>query len=215
MDPELYLKIDNIRFGPFAKGRQCDLPVVPDHKDLSRHDPYHGGDGMYLEMLGYLDLKRSWSDDPSRHAAAICQELPSGMGYDSDRCADTRCPSRWIRHPIDMLWKWQGRRVMLLNVAHYNLKFHDSSFKHRYNRYIREVGDHPELDKLAAKERDEHSGSSGVEWIPFKDPHPCGYQGVLGNFDDWLSRDGGRLRRIPIPVRDRFANQKHLLEVGW
>ena len=117
------------------------------------------------------------------------------------------CASKWAKTPTDTLWRDQ-RDVLLTHVMHESLNFQNTPFEHRYN-LIASYTYAAEQKLLASKEY--RTWSRGFEaFIPFKKPHPEGYQGVWGNFDDWIMWDQAEMR-----VHDKYDSGVHLLKVGW
>ena len=87
------------------------------------------------------------------------------------------CCSHWARPPPDALWQVRGKEwTLFTRVMDTNLNFINTPLEHRHNLSIRR--NDLELKILAENERHLWKGSRNT-FIPFKRPHPQGYQGVL------------------------------------
>ena len=129
------------------------------------------------------------------------------------------CASEWSTIPPDPLWRVLGDDgVLVTKVRVFNLNFDNTPFEHqsRQNHHqdgpTRCVGSqvppNPALDILARNERHMWQGT-GKTFIPFKRPHPKGYQGV------WM-KPCLDVRKISwdIYVYDDFTSG-HALEVCY
>ena len=117
------------------------------------------------------------------------------------------CCSNWIRPPPDALWQIREEMWMFMTyVTATNLNFSNTPLEHRYNLHIHNTD--PELKILAQNERQLWRGSRET-FIPFKRPHPKGYQGL------WMS-PSLKVRGFCqiMEVRDTFTFG-HALEHGW
>ena len=117
------------------------------------------------------------------------------------------CASRWDYPPDDLLWWTRGTKETLFTyVMRENLNFQNTPFEHRYNLRI----SRPQTDlKILAKLEFDLWGAEYEAFVPFKNPHPQGYQGVWGDFNFWSEMAYRRL-----DVHDTFEPD-HILKLGW
>ena len=159
------------------------------------------GDGYNLDgspenpckcrRIGYMNVKNS----PSARKG-IPEIFQIGITY-----LDGWCCSQWEQHPPERLWQMFGGVTALVTfVMTCNLKFVNTPFEYRHN-----LKDDPEL---AEKERRLWVGVVRKTFIPFKTPHPGGYQGV------WMSPSlEMNVIGLEFPAHDKF-NSGHALEFG-
>ena len=149
---------------------------------------------------GYVDVYdrgESWLDWPD--TPDVYQ-----VGMDPH---DEWCCSKWARPPPDALWWVPGEKgILITQVSTANLNFHNTPLELRHTLSARE--DDPTLKILAQNERLLWKGVRKT-FIPFKRPHPQGYQGV------WMcpNLEVGGLGE-GIQVHDKF-NSDHVLEIDW
>lgn len=118
------------------------------------------------------------------------------------------CVSRWDSIPPDALWWVRGsKEVFYTYVDLENLNFSNTAFEHRHNLF--ESGDVSQHGILADQE-ERLWRESCWGFVPFKNPHPRGYQGMWGRFNFRTSR---RYRET-LRVHDKYSSG-HILEEGW
>ena len=134
------------------------------------------------------------------------------------------CASNWTHHPVDELWSLEVGNRLLTRADIESLDFRNSPFEQRWNyretqlqrgfsnwSFIDQISidyDFSDLDDLAHEE-ELLWGKDYSAFIPFKDPHPEGYKGVLGRFHGWMT-----YKAYSLLVQDKF-DSKHILELGW
>ena len=160
-------------------------------KPSSEHGSYHS------EQIGLVD----YGIDCYRDPAYVYQTL-SVMEY----CL----VSQWETIPVDELWWARGQKETFYTFVECGkLNFVNTPFEHNLTFDRSGFG---ELKVLADRERilwhDDHK-----TFVPFKDPLPQGYQGVLGTFEWWV-RQRCKSVHSSIQVHDKFS-PNHLLEGGW
>ena len=114
------------------------------------------------------------------------------------------CCSQWEQIPPDELWFIHGTMGYFFTVVLIDsLNFTNTHLELRYNLSINR--DDPELEILAENERLLWLGDREL-FVPFKTPHPQGYQGV------WMSARLSMtvLDGLTIHVCDRFRPHHHL-----
>ena len=127
-----------------------------------------------------------------------------------------KCISRWEEIP-DELWESRGGSgdPFYATVEMVNLNFDNTPFYHQHNRWIKHADD-PSVEISALSRREIILWSDNTKYfVPFKNPHPQGYQGVYGNFIYEI--EGGKSF---IKVKDEFISGQHLLVpihriIGW
>ena len=131
--------------------------------------------------------------------------IPPVEVYQLGMNLDVWCCSRWETVPEDALWRARGHKeAFYTSVVGGNLDWRNTPLEHRYNLSITN-GSSSELEILAYNE--DMMWGDGNTFIPFKEAHPQGYQGVLVSFDVWSRSNVTTLRVI-----DRFS-PTHLLEL--
>ena len=119
------------------------------------------------------------------------------------------CASLWDTIPPDELWRVRGyRETLFVRVTSANLCWRNTPLEHRYNLHLGDGARFSELEILAKKERLMWEGKRKT-FIPFKNPHPQGYQGVWMKLEVWPVR----IHEV-FHVRDRFSPD-HTLEMEW
>ena len=149
------------------------------------------------KFVGYVDVlhrHENWDGTPSVYQVGI------------ENVGDW-CVSEWCTIPSDALWWVPGNKGYLAtHVITSNLNFINTPLEHRYNLSVRTFDS--KLLTLARNERVLWKGDRKT-FIPFKRPHPQGYQGV------WMSTDL-KVRGFSrsVWVHDEFTSG-HVLEFGY
>ena len=147
--------------------------------------------GEYLNVVGYI---------PSTH-----RSIKVLRDY---RYSYSWCASSW--EVIPQLHNWG--KMFLTYVDHTNLNFIGTPFEHRYNDHLsRHNSDHVDRHRLDRRARKElrRWGWGHDAFVPFKNPHPQGYQGVLINLNVMFDYSCRRLE-----VHDDYASGQHILGLG-
>lgn len=98
--------------------------------------------------------------------------------YDLYEVQEFFCVSDWSRPPPSCLWGnvRDGLYDIIVIASYSRLDFTNTAFEHGYLYFMHGSR---ELRRLAKHER-AMWGKNHREYIPFKNPHPEGYQGVYG-----------------------------------
>ena len=180
----IYVRHLHTRYGPYAIGVPVDPPTAWTH-DLG-----------WCGWLGYLNHNLR----DGAYSRNYLHDL-------KPQYKDLWCASYWETIPVDELWRWLDQpRSLNTYTSLRKLDFRNTAFEHRSNLNDLEGGD--ALYQLADLERATW-GDSHCEFIPFKRPHPQGYQGVWGNFDPLLKN----LMADGFPVKDAFESGVHTLKL--
>ena len=133
-----------------------------------------------LVFIGYIaDSYKCWED--------------SEFIYHPLRGVGEWCVSEWETIPPDTLWGAREKELVFFTyVLSSNLDFRNTPLEHLYGRDTSIPWEGPRK-----------------AFIPFKEPHPQGYQGVWASLEVWP-----KMMRKIISVYDTFSPD-HVLEMGW
>ena len=182
MQPHVYIEHGTITYGPFGDSQPNNIDEIL--------------------RIGYIDeCHGDW------RTPAIAYQTMTGVG-------GKWCPSRWETIPDDALWRARGlvdSFCMYVRVA--NLDFRNTPLEQMYNLSLQGMvlNGSERMSELETLARNERLLWEGVHktYIPFKKPHPQGYQGIWVNLREWPES----ICEI-IYVHDRFS-PTHLLEISW